>query len=201
MKIYFTHSRTVPQAQLDAFYNYFTKKGITVFKRSVPEDPSKIDFREAESMYIQNVKMIKSCDLVITETSYVSNDIGYDISLALQEKKPVLAFYNMTDDRENPRHIKNVPMGLKGNKSKYLILKEYSLSLLDKILDLAIQDAKSLVDTKFILIIPPEIDRYLEWNVKEKGLPKAEITRSAIENMMKNDTRYQEYLKENNFNV
>ena len=64
-------------------------------------------------------------------------------------------------------------------------------------LQLALKDAKSLADTKFILIIPAEIDRYLEWNVREKGVSKAEITRDSIEKVMHTDEAYSKYLKDN----
>lgn len=197
MKVYFTHSRTVPQKQLDLFLNYFERNGITVLQRNIPDDPFKMDFAEAEKMYATNVRMIRNADIVVSESSYISNDIGYDTSLALNEKKPVLVFFNMTENKDDPRHIKNVPIGIKGNKSRYLMLKEYDAGNFERSMNLALTNAKELVDTKFILIIPPEIDRYLEWNAKERGLAKAEVTRDSIEKAMKTDDKYQAYLKDN----
>jgi len=195
MKVYFAYSIYCTKQQVEMFRNYFESRNITLITRKIPTDPKTIDFKEAEQIFNSNVKNIKASDLILVEASYASSGLGYDIALALQEKKPVLVFYNMSINKDDVRHIKNVPVDLKGNKNRYLILKEYDTANFEKLLDIAIADAKALTDTKFILIIPPEIDRYLEWNVKEKGISKAEITRKAVEEKMANDKEYSEYTK------
>lgn len=185
----------MPEKHVSLFQKYFDSKGIKVLEKAFPKDPTKIDFDEAEDLYKQNLKKLKESDVIVAEVSFVSSDTGYFIAEAIQEKKPVLVFFNMSEGKENPRHMRIVPVGLKGNKNKYLILKEYDGSNLEKLLDIALADAKALADTKFILIIPPEIDRYLEWNVKEKGISKAEITRQAVEEKMALDKEYTEHVK------
>lgn len=137
-------------------------------------------------------KSIKSCDFVIAELSSKSTRVGYEIALALSEKKPVLILYNEKTNSE--KFTLSTPIS--GNKSKYLIVKKYSTKKdIESSIKFFMKDISELISTKFILIIPAEINKYLEWNVKEKGTSKAEITRKAIENMMKNDKDYTNYLK------
>lgn len=196
MKIYYTYSAQLPDEVTNKISEIISGMGGSVKSRIRPSSYQDFNLKEAEDVYKNNVKQIKMADLVIADISYVSSGVGYEVSLALDEKKPVICLYNLKDLKNSENLIKSVPVNLKGNTSKYLILKEYDLTSLKKTLELAIKDAKSLADTKFILIIPPEIDRYLEWNVKEKGVSKAEITRQAVENMMKDDRAYMEYMKE-----
>lgn len=55
---------------------------------------------------------------------------------------------------------------------------------------------KDLEQVKFILILPPHIDKYLKF-YEARGHAKAEITRDAIIKMMESDYRYQEHIKQN----
>lgn len=202
MKIYYTYSERLPKTTVEKVVTALKQYGGSVSYRQRPKTYENFDFREAEEIYRANVKQIKSSDIVVADISYVSSGVGYEISLALDEKKPVIVMYNLREYSDGKEYlVKSVPVNLKGNTSKYLMLKEYDMNNLEKILQLALKDAKSLVDTKFILIIPSEIDRYLEWNVKEKGISKAEITRQSIEEVMHKDEAYLNYLKENGINA
>jgi hypothetical protein len=196
MKIYLAYSYKTPQNLRGLFHTFFEKTKDTILERRVPEDPTTINLEEAENYYQENYKKVKSADLMIAEVSYVSIDVGHDILLAIQEKKPVIVLYNMTDDIQNPRHITNVPLGLQGNRSKYILLREYNSRTLDNVLRLALEDAKELLGTKFNLILPPELDRFLEWTSKNTGIPKSETTRHAIQELMEKNDAYMNYLKE-----
>lgn len=196
MKIYFTYTKTLQPSITNRITEYLTTAGHKVSSRQRMEDYGTVSFENARTAFNLNVKNIKNCDVILAEVSYSSSGLGYEISLALEEKKPVIAIYNMTEDLNHPKHIPSVPTSLKGNTSKYLLLREYDLKNLEKILELAMKDTKDLVDTKFILIIPPEIDKYLEWNARERNKAKAEVTREAIEKIMLEDEKYQEYLKQ-----
>jgi hypothetical protein len=49
---------------------------------------------------------------------------------------------------------------------------------------------------KFIFIISPEIDKYLEWVSNERRMHKSQIVREAIENQANKDKEYQEFLRD-----
>jgi nucleoside 2-deoxyribosyltransferase len=185
----------MPETYLSNLLSAFSTLNISILNRVRPDSYDSFDFNEAQKVVKTNAKLIKNSDFVVAEVSFFSGTTGYDISFALEEKKPIIVLYNLVDYRGDSRSIKTLPVTLKGNTSKYIIAREYDNKTLKRTLELAIKDAKDLADTKFILIIPPEIDRYLEWNVKVKGIAKAEITRQAVEEMMKKDKEYISYLK------
>lgn len=60
------------------------------------------------------------------------------------------------------------------------------------------KEIKSRINIKFIFIISPAIDNYLEWAAEEKDTPKAEIVRESIENTMHKDKEYQLFLNQQN---
>ena len=197
MKVYLLYSKKMSTGLLQQLEKVLTELGYNILPRKQVDDEIKTyNFEQSKAIVRENDKNIKTCDIVIAECSYNSSSLGYQIATAVENKKPVIALYNMSAEIENPGHISRVPITLKGNDSKYLMLKQYDLQNFKKIVSLAVKDAAGLIDTKFILIIPPVIDRYLEWNVREKSLSKAEVTRDAIEKVMADDKRYQTYLKE-----
>ncbi len=198
MKVYFACSQYLPSHVRESISQTIEEIGAKTERQDYKDtNRSNDNFNEAQRIFQNNLKNIKSSDIVIAEASYISSGIGYEISFALTEKKPVIVLFNLNMHTDDPRHIKEIPLSLKGNPSKYLLLKEYDSANLQKIIEHSIGDARAVMDTKFILIIPPIIDRYLEWNVKERGKSKAEITREAIEEWMKRDDSYQKYLNEN----
>lgn len=133
-------------------------------------------------------RYLKNADVLIADVSLPSIRIGYEISQTIICKKPVLAI-RLDKTEYEPLDT------LKEDKSDYLKYKIYSENSIENILKNFLKEAKKKISTKFILIIPAEIDRYLEWNVREKGLSKAETTRNALEALMKKDKEYAAYLK------
>lgn len=194
MKVYFAHSIYVIPSQLECFRSYFTRNKINFTTRELPADPFNVNFDEAEKLYNFNMKQIKSCDLMVVECSYASNGLGYEISIALHEKKPVIVLYNMDIDKDNPRHIKNIPLELKGNRSRHLLLKEYTPHNINKVLDFAINEAMQLLGSKFNFILPADLDRYLEWVSKEDGESKSNILRNLTHDSMSQNTKYHDFL-------
>ncbi len=197
MKIYYISTSHISDDTNNYIAQTIESLGQSIKTRDRVSNYESYNFDNAKKAFVNNSKAIRNADIVVAECSYQSSGLGYEISFAIEEKKPVIALYSLTDDIANPAHIKSVPTSLRGNTSRYLLVKQYDLKTIKKTLELAIKDAESMIDTKFILIIPPAIDRYLEWNVREKGVSKAEVTREAIEKMVQEDTRYQEHLKNN----
>lgn len=135
------------------------------------------------------IKLIKESDYIIAELTRPSAAVGFEIAYALGEKKPVLVLYN-------EEKLEKLSTPFRGNKSKYIRIRKYSSQTeLKNAIKFFLDDIKDLIDSKFILIIPAIIDRYLEWNVKERGLSKAEVTRNAIEAALEDDKEYKEAIK------
>lgn len=136
-------------------------------------------------VYLLNQKRILNSDIVICEMSTTTSGLGYDVAQALLANKPVLVL--CSDGNK-------LTETLTGNKSKKLWAKYYNSDNLIQIVESFVQDAKKMLDSKFILILPPEIERYLSWASNKKGLRKAEIVRSAIEKYMEHDLDYKKYI-------
>lgn len=151
---------------------------------------SKNDFKGNESaQFAQVQKAIKNIDIFIIEITVTDVKSGFEVAKALDEKKMVIALYKKITNKENLNFFTN-------QKSRNLIMVEYSDDDLKEKIDKALSKAKKLMDSKFILIISPEIDRYLDWASTNKRMHKAQIVRNALESAIKKDKGYKSYLEE-----
>lgn len=139
-------------------------------------------FKESE-------KAIREADVVIVESTYPGRRQGFEIARALDERKVVLAMY-----REEVGKAPTSPF--LGNTSKNFLYRGYKRDNITQILEESLKIARDQVDTKFILIISPEIDKYLEWASTERRMHKAQLVRNAVEDMMNKDKEYKEFLKD-----
>ena len=149
----------------------------------------KLNDEEAFTVFRKSEKVLKDSDVLIADVSYPSNRIGFEIATAISQKKPVLA---IQDTRVNSK----LSPPVQGNKSKHLKLLQFSddQEMQDGI-QRFLSDAKKQVDSKFILIISPEIDKYLEWASQERRVHKAQVVRNAIEGAIGKDKEYKDFLK------
>lgn len=144
--------------------------------------------KELEKNFSKTDKLIKETDILIAEVSQADSKVGYEIARALDEKKVVIAF-------ESDKSKQTLPI-IHGNNTKQLIVKKYSKNNIERVIEESLKEAEGRLDSKFILIISPEMDRYLNWASKAKRTHKAQIVRAAVEQMMKKDKEYREYNEE-----
>ncbi|HEC63939.1 MAG TPA: hypothetical protein ENI23_01450 [bacterium] len=133
---------------------------------------------------------LKAADMVIADITQSSAGPGYDIANALNLKKPVLVM------KRESKEDKRTPHTMTVKDSKLLTFSRYNDTSLEKMLRKFINSARQKLDTKFILIISPEIDRYLEWASDYKRMHKAQIVRNAVEDMLEKDKEYTQAQKE-----
>jgi len=146
------------------------------------------EMQHIEDAFKSNYNAIKKSDVVIVEASELSNGIGFLIATALNEKKPVLALNN--------KEINTLPqLTLQSAKNKLFTYKDYTKATIDKILTGFFSEVKSILDTKFILIISPEIDRYLQWTSESRRMHKAQVVRQALDEIMEKDKEYKAFVK------
>src|SRR5688572_14944918 len=108
--------------------------------------------KDATKFFNTSEKAIKDTDVVIAEVSKSDSKVGYEIARAFSEKKIVIALENeKTKSESNPI--------IHGNKSRSLVYKKYSDKNAEDVITKALKEAASKLDSKFILIISPEIDR------------------------------------------
>ncbi|MBP9758957.1 Eco57I restriction-modification methylase domain-containing protein [Candidatus Dojkabacteria bacterium] len=207
MKVYFTTGYENPKVNsinIRKILDTIVKEGHSIIKRplksehgadlyKVDEEASSdiFDFLDlpVDKIYSEANKRIKSCDIVITETSYSpSPGLGFEVGIAIHERKPVL----ILSSEESNIILSEV---IEGNPPRYMTVAKYGKNKsIEKIISDFIKDAKQKLDTKFILIIPAEIDRYLEWASKEKRMHKAQLVREAIDKIIEEDNDYQTFM-------
>lgn len=195
MKIYFSATIT---ADKDLKNNYKTivdtlkKSGHEVLQYGSDHlSPTELVNRtdeEIEKAYKMLDKLMKQADIVVAEISLPSVGIGYEISEAISQKKPVLALTYKKADFQ--------PLAtIEGNKSKFIKYVKYDQENIITVLNSFVEESRSIIDTKFILIISPEIDKYLNWAADERRMHKAQVVRNAVEDMMNKDKEYKAFLK------
>jgi len=144
---------------------------------------------EIGSVYKELEVFLKSADIYIADISEPSVGIGYEISQAINNRKPVLV---LNHEKSNFQPLATI----QGLKSVLITYKQYNENTLKDIIAEFIQKSKEKLDTKFILIISPEINRYLEWSADFKRMHKAQIVRNCVEKEMRNDAEYKKFLEE-----
>jgi hypothetical protein len=134
--------------------------------------------------------ILKNADFIVADTTEYSSGIGFLIGAAYNNRKPVLVLFN-----KNSGKMASSILRSSSSESKLLRFVEYTSDNLNNVLNGFVNDVKNMIDTKFILIISPEIDRYLEWAADERRMHKAQIVRSAIEDMIERDKEYKQLQK------
>ncbi len=130
--------------------------------------------------YKRTVKAISKSDMVVMEISGHSMSMGYILSQAMEQNKPVVVLYKKGRD----------PIFVEGIVNSKLVLAEYSQQNLEKVISEAIGKAKCLVDVRFNFFVSPRILNYLTWVSEKRRLPKAVFLRNLIEREIKKDREF-----------
>lgn len=182
MKIFVSIAQNKTEKELKDFFEgieYLKKQGHNiVINKDI--NPSQY-YKKAE-------RQLKDTDIVIAEVTEADGKVGYEVARAISEKKMVIALKNSAK--------KSVEIEALHNSSRSLLYYEYDKHNIEDVIITATDEAKSKLDTKFILIISAEIDRYLEWASQNKRMHKAQIVRDAIESVIGKDKDYKKYLAE-----
>jgi nucleoside 2-deoxyribosyltransferase len=145
---------------------------------------------EATKAVSKKEKQLKNSDVVVADITNGTAGVGYFISTALYLKKPTLVIQKKNDDSRGTTIHDSITQG----KNRLLSYERYENDELESIIKKFLDEAKKKMDTKFILIISPEIDRYLEWTSSNRRKHKAQVVREAIEAKMEEDEEWQEQI-------
>jgi nucleoside 2-deoxyribosyltransferase len=139
--------------------------------------------------YQKNLNQIKKCDFVVAESTASTSGLGFLLSAAVAEKKPVLALNNESVSKLPASQL----MGFAA-KNKLVSVRNYQKSTLDAVFTEFFGEVRKILDTKFILIISPEIDGYLQWASDNRRMHKAQVVRRAVEKVMNDDKEYKKFV-------
>lgn len=119
-----------------------------------------------------NIESIAQADMVIAEISTKSFGIGYQVGLAVSQKKPTLLLRREGISKE---------AFLGGLDHPYVQKKEYTKETIDKIVGTFLeQEDEQSMDIRFNLFIDRKIDNYLKRVSIQEGKTKAEIVRERL---------------------
>lgn len=178
---------------LDSLISEFAKLGHKINTGVLDASKEAILMQDEQGLanqYKQIQRDLKAADFIVAEISEPSSGVGYLLSQSVSEKKPVLVLMKRGTSSKPP-------LPLQVNPTKLVSFHEYSDEKdIPEIIRGFLAYIKDIIDTKFILIISPQIDKYLEWAASEKRMHKAQIVREAIEDMMNKDKDYKGFIKQ-----
>ena len=119
---------------------------------------------------------IKLADLIVAEITTPSINVGYEVCIALELKKPAIILYT---GQTEPELLHNIDSTLADNR---LIIIQYGKKDLEIQLKKALIEIKHLITKRFTILLPPDIVNYLDKIAKERGIPRGMYIRQLIEN-------------------
>ncbi|HOR02109.1 MAG TPA: hypothetical protein PKZ92_02520 [Candidatus Woesebacteria bacterium] len=143
-------------------------------------DLSEATIETKKDNYQKTIKAINKSDIVVMEISGHSMSMGYILSQALEQNKPVVVLYKKGME----------PIFVRGIVNSKLILAEYDQQNLEKVIREAIDRVKGLVDVRFNFFVSPRILNYLTWVSEKRRIPKAVFLRHLIEREMKKEREF-----------
>ncbi len=184
MNVYFTASVVGKDnyiQQYKAILNALKNKGFSIQAEHIlnaTEAGIRLQTREERlAFHSQLEKWIQDCDFLVAETSFPSISVGYEISLALQYRKPVLILYSEGDP----------PSLFAYHTDEKLVCEKYTLDSVNDTIDDFISYIKGANDMRFTFFITPKIAAYLDRVSKNEKIPKSVYLRKIIEKHMKEE--------------
>jgi nucleoside 2-deoxyribosyltransferase len=123
-------------------------------------------------IFKNNLETIAKADVIVAETSYENFGVGYQVAVAVQQKKPVLMLRHKDADKN---------AFATGVEDGWVKRAEYTENDLEDILDkfLEANDIQAK-DMRFNFFIDRPIYNYLRWAAFKTGKTKAEILRELV---------------------
>lgn len=142
------------------------------------------DFFDA---YKQGENQVIHADCILVDASRLKSDHFFEVALALKHNRSTLIVYKRKSD---------LPSGAIDIKHRMLEMREYKN---ENDLRLIVMDylnrTKDSLDAKMFMIIPPTVNKYLDWIVNNTSKSKSDIVRGAVDDIADNDPDYQAYLE------
>ncbi len=135
-------------------------------------------------------KSIFACDVAVFENTISSFSTGFQFSLALQQKKPILMLYSKGGERNYKDTFASAI------ESDLITFKKYAFENIEEILsNFFAESVKGGEKTRFNFLIDKKMENYLDWAAFTYKKSKSDIIRELMsEQMIHNDPNYKKYL-------
>lgn len=178
MNVYFTASIVGKKSYLSNYLHIIEllrAKKFTVQSEhiiDVTEPEIRLKSREERLKFQKKLEnWIQHADFMVVEASFPSISVGYEISLALQYRKPVLILYSVGD-----------PPSLFGYHSdEKIVCEKYTMDTIEETIDEFVSYVRGASDTRFTFFITPQIAAYLEKVAIKEKMPKSVYLRKLID--------------------
>ncbi|HUD19911.1 MAG TPA: hypothetical protein VMR81_05705 [Patescibacteria group bacterium] len=182
MNVYFTASIVGKKDYLSNYkkiINLLMARGYTVQSEhilNVTEPEIHMKTREERLKFHKKLEnWIQHCDFMVVESSFPSISVGYEISLALQYRKPVLILYSVGDP----------PSLFASHADEKVVCEKYTLDTVEETINEFINFVHGAADTRFTFFITPQIAAYLDRISVAEKMPKSVYLRKLIEHHIK----------------
>lgn len=139
-----------------------------------------VDSVDWSKIYKDNLENIAKADVIIAEASYDTFGVGYQIAVAVQQKKPTLLLRHESVDADS------FAVGIVDSWVKREVYNDETLeSIIDKFLQ---ENDISTKDMRFNFFIDRQIYNYLRWTSQKTGKTKAEILRELVAHEIDKDS-------------
>lgn len=190
MKVFVVASRKTEESKKRGMFvaNVLESLGHEVNRSMVGRDYTSKEHDVAGTVKA-DLESIKNCDVMVYDVTVNTTGGGYLIGVALQQGKNVLCLH----DKESSIRPS---VRLRGVESPYMTFVEYTKDNLRHILEEYLEELKkNIANSRYILTIEPDIDRFLSWGAQEWGINKAEVLRRSIRHTIEDDGEYQAFMK------
>jgi nucleoside 2-deoxyribosyltransferase len=133
----------------------------------------KLPIGDWSAIYRENLEAIAKSDVIIAETTYENFAVGYEVAMALQQKKPVLLLRREAADKD---------AFVTGVEDEWARHETYSDATLSPIIEKFFEDNEiKTKDLRFNFFLDRKIYNYLRWAALKTGKTKAEILRDLVQ--------------------
>jgi hypothetical protein len=185
MKLFFTGSPRALRVKqykknLNSIFEELAKYGDHTSTLVIKNDPEKFyNYSEQviDQHYENTINNLKKADVIIVEVTMHSMSMGFLVNKGLELSKPTICLYSNSKP----------PFFLSGIKDPNLLVIEYSNSNIEEVIFDAFEYISGKRDKRFNLMLSPTIFNSLNEISKKKRIPKSQIIRQAILELVKKE--------------
>ena len=178
MKVYFVASpraKKIFGRDIETAYNAISELGYQhtsdFIERVDPEALYDLDQKEIIDHYRKTMKAVKDADMIVVDVSVASMSMGYIVDRANEYSKPVIILHTKG----------NEPFFFSGIQDDRVQIVEYGADNAKEVLKSALDYAKELLQTRFTMLMPAELMKFLDKIAGKVGTSKSEYIRKLIE--------------------
>jgi len=144
-----------------------------------PQTFYEADESEWQKRYESRLSEIARAEVSLFEVSMHSLAIGQLVQESLRREKPVIVLYRQG---KKPQFMTGT-----AEAENRLQLLEYDETDLKSVIEYGLETAKEMLITRFTMLLPPDLSKYLDAVNKNRGISRSNFIRNLIKTEMEKD--------------